>query len=385
MGIYLIVIDGFGVGEMPDANLYGDEGSNTYLNVYSKIKMPLPTMSALGIRNIDGINIPYEKTIIGNYGKLKEKTNAKDSTAGHYEIAGIVLEKPYPVFPNAFPSFFINTLEKNLGVNFLGNEVADGIEIINRLGDESIQTGKPIIYTSQDSVLQIAADENSFGLERLLKLCQNVRKFCIGDFEIARVIARPFVKNQTKFLRTPNRHDFAILPPKKSMLDKLQEFGYETISVGKVYDIFCGQGIQKKLPGKTNQQVMESILVALDQSFKGVLFANLVETDMLYGHRNDVVGYADALSKIDEGLLQIMQKMKDDDILIVTADHGCDPTTASDSHSREYVPILVYGKGLKSGINLGTLDGFDVIAKSILDYYFVEKYDDSIFNTLRLD
>lgn len=379
MRVFLVVIDSFGVGELPDAALYGDEGSNTYKNIYNQTKVFLKNMSRLGLNNIDGINIPCEAKVVGSYGKCAEKSNAKDSVAGHYELAGIVLEKPYPVFPNGFPKDFVQKLQSECGVEFIGNEVASGTEIVSRLGEKHIKTGCPILYTSQDSVLQIAADEQTFGLQRLYDLCQKVRELCDGDYRVARVIARPFIKENGNFVRTANRHDYAISPPEKSMLDKLSDNKIMTISVGKVYDIFCGQGIQKGIPAKTNEQTTQALLQLAGQDFHGLVFANYVETDMLYGHRNNTQGYADALLAIDETLGKIMQSLGEDDYLVVTADHGCDPTTVSTDHSREYVPLLVYGKKIKAK-NMGTFDGFDIVSKSILDLFDVQKCGRSIFD-----
>lgn len=382
MRVFLIVIDSFGVGEMPDAKKYGDEGSNTYKNIFEQTNVNLPFLASLGIDDIDGINILHNQDLIGSFGKMGEKTDAKDSVAGHYEIAGIVLKNPYPVFPNAFDQKFLSMLEAACGVKFLGNEVASGTEIIQRLGEQHLKTGMPIIYTSQDSVLQIAADENSFGLERLYNVCENARKICEGEYNVARVIARPFVKIDGKFVRTENRHDYAKLPPEKSLLDKMSESGFDTISIGKVFDIFCGQGIKTAIKTKNNSQGLDAILECTKKDFDGICFANLVDTDMLFGHRNDVDGYAKALQQIDEYLALAKDNLKNDDIMIVTADHGCDPTTPSTDHSREYVPLLVFGKNLKSGVNLGTLDGFDNISKSVLDLFEIEKFEKSFLKKL---
>lgn len=382
MRVFLVVIDSFGVGELPDADLYGDRGSNTYKNIYLQTKVKLPFLTSLGLDNIDGVNIDSKQNIVGSFGRMSEKTAAKDSVAGHYEIAGIVLEHPYPVFPNAFDDELMQKLENACGVKFLGNEVASGTEIVARLGEEHLKTGKPIIYTSQDSVLQIAADEETFGLERLYKVCEIAREVCNGKYNVARVIARPFLKIDGKFVRTVNRHDYAKLPPQKSMLDYLSEAGFDTISIGKVYDIFCGQGIKQAIVAKNNKQGLDALDVVSKQDFDGLCFANLVDTDMLYGHRNNVVGYADALREIDMRLDKMKDNLSKDDILIVTADHGCDPTTPSTDHSREYVPLLVYCDKAKSCVNFGTLNGFDNISKSLLDLFGVQKYKNSFFRKM---
>lgn len=386
MRIFLTVIDSFGVGAMPDAKMFGDEGSNTYVNIFKQTGVALPVLSALGLRKIDGVNLPYQGSVIGSYGKMSEKTFAKDTTAGHFEMAGIVLKEPYPVFPNAFNEELMKMLEEACQTKFLGNEVASGTEIISRLGKQHIATHLPIIYTSQDSVLQIAAHEDIISLKQLYEMCVKARKVCTGKYNIARIIARPFVTlPDGTFKRTENRKDFALLPPEKSMLDKLKDFGYDVISVGKVADVFCGQGITESISAKSNDAGIAEISKLINKNFKGLAFINLVDTDMLFGHRNDVEGYANALSKIDEALLNFLPRLKDDDIFIITGDHGCDPTTTSTDHSREYVPLLVYSRSLKTGVNLGTLKGFDNIAKSILDYFYVENYTDSFLRKLSLN
>lgn len=386
MRIFLTVIDSFGVGEMPDAHEFGDKGSNTYLNIVKATGLTLPTLESFGLNNIDGINLPTTQKLIGSYGKMSEITKAKDTLAGHYEMSGIILEKPYPTFPNAFPKKFVEELEEYCGVKFLSNEVASGTEIIQRLGEKHKLTNRPILYTSQDSVLQIAAHEKTFGLEKLYEVCERARKFCSSDsqFNIARVIARPFIDDGEKFIRTENRKDYALAPTQPTMLDKLKTFGYDVIAIGKIKDIFCGQGITKSITAKTNEQGLLAIEQMIEENFNGLVFTNLVETDMLYGHRNDYKGYAEALRKIDESFARFLPKLSDEDIFIVTGDHGCDPTTESTDHSREYVPLLIYSKNLKAGVNLGTLKGFDNIAKSILDYAYVEKYENSFFKKLQI-
>ena len=385
MRIFLTVIDSFGVGAMPDAHLFGDEGSNTYVNIFKQTGVALPLMSALGLRHIDGVKLPYDKPLIGSFGRMAEKTMAKDTTAGHYELAGIVLQKPYPVFPNGFPQTLIDKLEQACGTAFLGNEVASGTEIIARLGKQHLATGKPILYTSQDSVLQIAAHNDVWPLEKLYDLCEKARAVCTGEFNIARVIARPFTTVNGEFKRTDYRKDFALLPPEHSMLDKLKAFGYDVITVGKVKDVFCDQGITEAITAKNNQTGLAAIEKLLEKPFKGLAFINLVDTDMLFGHRNDVEGYANALAEIDSRFLSFLPKLKEDDIFIITGDHGCDPTTSSTDHSREYVPLLVYGRSLKSGVNLGTLIGFDNVANAILDYFYVSNHPDSFLKKLSLN
>lgn len=384
MKILLIVLDSFGIGEMPDANKFGDLGSNTYLNILNKTNVDLSNMKTLGLNNINGINLSQDKCL-GNYARLKELTFAKDTTAGHYEISGLILEKPYPTFPNGFPQELINNLEKELGVTFLGNEVASGTEIIERLGEEHLQSRKPIIYTSADSVLQIATHTDIYPIEKLYDMCEKARKVCSGDYCVGRIIARPFATNsEGKFYRLEGRKDYALSPPSETMLDKLKNNGFDTVCIGKIEDIFNFRGITESYHSKNNQEgILEILKHSKRQNINGLIFANLNDTDMLYGHRNDPVGYANALKEFDNTIPQIIENLSDEDILLITADHGCDPITPSTDHSREYVPLLIYSKTFKKGINLGTINGFNIISKSILDLFKIEENNDSIFKILK--
>ena len=371
MRAFLVVIDSFGIGAMPDADQFGDVGSDTYGNIFKEIGVSLPTLVSLGLNNIDGVAkryprgkeifpVPYPRAA---YGRLREKTFAKDTTAGHYEIAGLVLERPYRIYKK-FPPDVVADLERATKTHFLGNEAASGTEIIQRLGPEHLRTGFPILYTSQDSVLQIAADTSVVPLERLYAICEAARRVMVGERAVGRVIARPFVHEKGKFTRTEDRKDYALEPPGKTMLDVLSEHGVRVVSVGKIYDLFCGRGIAESHHTGNNTeglQVLDSLIGSLSDGF---VFANLVDTDMLYGHRNNAKGYAAALKEIDEALSRLLPKLREDDIFIVTADHGCDPTTESTDHSREYVPLLIFGKRIKP-TNLGTLNGFDHIAKFV--------------------
>lgn len=372
MRIFLIVIDSFGIGAMPDAEKFGDIGSNTYGNIYEKTGVELKNLISLGLNNIDGVkNIRFAngrqiepvQNALGAYGRLSEKTPAKDTTAGHYEIAGLVMEKPYGIY-KTFPQEIVRAVEKETGVCFLGNEIASGTEIIQRLGEEHLKTKKPILYTSQDSVMQIAADISIIPLENLYEICEKARKIMVGDWAVGRIIARPFIHKDGKFIRTEDRRDYALQPPGKTMLDVLNEHGVHTVGVGKISDIFCGRGISESYHTGNNRVGIETTIRLTREVQSGLIFVNLVDTDMLYGHRNDVEGYASALLYFDDRLPSIIGGLKSDDILIVTADHGCDPTTASTDHSREYVPLLIFGKNIP-GRNLGTLNGFDNIAKYI--------------------
>lgn len=383
MKILLIVLDGFGVGAMPDADKFGDVGSNTYLNTYNLTKVKLPNLEKLGLNNIDSISLSSESTM-GNYGKMQELTFAKDTTAGHYEICGVVLEHPYPTFPEGFPAELMDKLQKETGVEFLGNEVASGTEIIKRLGKEHLETRKPIIYTSADSVLQIATHTDAFTLEELYSMCEKAREICSGKYNVGRVIARPFATNEKgEFYRLEARKDYALEPPIATLLDKLKGNNFDTVCIGKIEDIFCYRGITESYHSKNNTEGIKDILIhSSRQDINGLIFANLNDTDMLYGHRNDYVGYANALAEFDKVLPDIINNLNNEDILIVTADHGCDPTTISTDHSREYVPLLIYGKNLKQNINLGTILGFDNISKSILNEFNIEKHE-SLFDKLK--
>lgn len=383
MKILLVVLDSFGVGEMPDADEFGDRGSNTYLNIHKQTNVSLPNMASLGLNNINGINLSTQTTI-GCYGRMKELTHAKDTTAGHYEISGLILEHPYPTFPHGFPKELIDRLEKELGVTFLGNEVASGTEIIERLGEKHLAERKPIIYTSADSVLQIATHTDVFPLEELYNMCKKAREICTIPYNVGRIIARPFATNKEgKFYRLDSRKDYALEPPAQTMLDKLKENGFDTVCIGKIEDIFCFRGITESYHTRNNTDgIKEIIKESARRDINGLVFANLNDTDMLYGHRNDPIGYARALKEFDDNLPSIIDNMAQEDILIVTADHGCDPTTPSTDHSREYVPLLVYGKTLNSNINLGTLVGFDNISKFILNTFNIEKYDTDLNKTI---
>ena len=385
MKIELIVIDSFGIGEMPDADKFGDKGSNTYLNTYKKTGVQLNNLAKLGLNNIEGINLSHDR-VIGNYARLKELTFAKDTTAGHYEMSGLILKNPYPTFPNGFPKELLDLLKNKLGVEFLGNKVASGTEIIKELGQEHLRTHKPIAYTSADSVFQIATHTDVYSLDELYKLCQDVRAVFDKDskYNFGRVIARPFATNEKgEFYRLDTRKDYALNPPQKTMLDKLKENGYDVVGIGKIEDVFNFQGITESNHTRNNQTGIQAIIETTKRrDINGLVFANLNDTDMLYGHRNNYVGYANALKEIDDNIPTILENLADDDILIITADHGCDPTTPSTDHSREYTPLLIYGKKLKQNVNFGTIDGFNIISKSILDYFKIEKHDDSLFNKL---
>ena len=385
MRTFLIVIDSFGVGELPDADKYGDVGSNTFVNTYRKVKFELPNMAKLGLYDIDGIGIKHTGKVEGCYAKLSEYAPAKDSTAGHYEISGIKLKHPYPVYPNAFPEKLIQKLEKACGIKLIGNEVASGTEIIARLGKQSVEEKCAIVYTSVDSVLQIACHNDVLDKDSLWKVCAIARKLMKGKHSVSRIIARPFDGKPGEFYRTEYRKDYALNPPKPTMLTKLKKKGYDVIGVGKIEDLFNFQGLTKSYHTRSNHDAIAQVAKLVREDFNGLMFANYNDTDMLYGHRNDPVGYANALVEIDKTIPDIIKNLHDDDLLLITADHGCDPTTASTDHSREYIPLLVYGKNLKHGVNLGTLSGFDNIAKAILDKYGVKQDKNSFLRKLNND
>lgn len=374
--VLLIVIDSFGVGEMPDSDKFGDAGSNTYKNILNSTNINLPNMISLGINNIDGINLSNNSTI-GSYARLKEKTFAKDTTAGHYEICGVVMKNPYPTFPNGFPNELLEKIKNETGIEFIGNKVASGTEIIKDLGKEHLDTKKPILYTSADSVLQIATHTEVYSVEELYNLCEKVRKICDTPYNLGRIIARPFATNEKgEFYRLDSRKDYALSCPEKNLLDKLKENKLDTICIGKIEDIFNYRGITESHHTRNNSDgIKEIINQAKRRDINGLVFANLNDTDMLFGHRNDVLGYSNALKEIDNAIPEIIESLADEDILLITADHGCDPTTLSTDHSREYVPLLIYGKSLKQNINLGTLNGFDIINNAILKEFNIENKD----------
>ena len=357
----IIVLDAVGIGELPDAYLYGDQGSNTLMNVKKAVpSLNLKNMCSLGLGLIDGENV-YEKTDkpIGAYGKMAERSKGKDTTTGHWEISGIHLDKPFPTYPKEF--------EKAIGREVLGNYPASGTVIIQDLGDEHIATGKPIVYTSADSVFQIAAHEDIISVEELYSMCQKARDILQGDHSVARVIARPFTGTSGNYTRTERRKDFSLPPIAPTILDYVKEQGKTVTCVGKIEDIFCNRGITKSVHTHTNPEGIEQTIKYINENFEGLIFTNLVDTDMLYGHRNDVKGFANSLQYFDDNLPRIMDAMNDDDILFITGDHGCDPTTPSTDHSREYTFLLMYGKNVKPQ-NLGIRKTFSDIAKTIAEY-----------------
>lgn len=377
--VALIVLDSVGVGALPDAEEYNDSGVNTlgHVKEYAEKNMgglKIPNMQKLGLYNIDGLGLPGVENPTGSYGKCKEYAPAKDTTNGHFEIAGLLVDKPNKIFMDGFPKRITDELERHIGTKVIGNYLVSGTEVIQVLGEEHMKTGYPIIYTSADSLMQIAMHEEVIPLERQYEICRIARELLMGDDTVSRVICRPFVGNpEIGFTRTENRKDFSIDPPGRTVLDAIKDAGQEVIAVGKIEDIFNRVGITKIDHTKNNFEGIDSTIKFLGQDYEGLLFVNLVDTDMLYGHRRNPKGYAEALEYFDMKLPEILSKLKGDDMLIITADHGCDPTyTKSTDHTREYTPLLVYGPELKSGINLHVRDTFADIAASIADYLGVE-------------
>lgn len=367
--VVLIVLDSVGVGELPDADIFGDTGSDTLGNISKEIGgLKLPNLQNLGLGNIDGIKgIESVQNPLGCFGKSLEKSSGKDTTTGHWEISGLILDKPFPVYPDGFPDEIMNEFESKIGTKTLGNYPASGTAIIQELGDEHVRTGYPIVYTSADSVFQIAAHEEVIPLERLYEICGIAREMLKDEHAVGRVIARPFTGKSGEYKRTSNRKDFSLKPFKKTMLNFICDAGMDVCAVGKIEDIFAGYGITKAVHTKNNMDGILKTIEYMKDDTKGIIFTNLVDFDMVYGHRNDVKGYAEALMEFDRMLPEIISNLKDDDVLVITADHGCDPTTPSTDHSREYIPVLFYGKSLKSGVNLGIRSTYADIGKTITE------------------
>lgn len=379
--VFLIVLDSFGIGEMKDAHEYGDAGSNTIKACSTSSKFHIPNMKRLGLLNIDGVDVSpckedwvtKEEPIIGAYGRMREASKGKDTTIGHWEISGHISERPLPTFPDGFPKELLEKFEERTGRKVICNKPYSGTEVIKDFGEEHVKTGALIVYTSADSVFQIAAHEQVVPIEELYRYCEIARELCQGEYGVGRVIARPFEGEAPNFTRTTRRHDYSLTPPGETMLDQLKENGYDVIAVGKINDIFAGKGITSMVRTSGNAEGIEKTIEFEGQDFNGLCFINLVDFDMLYGHRNDVDGYANALTYFDEKLPTIMEGLRDEDILMITADHGCDPSTPSTDHSREHTPLLIYGKNIKAGANFGTKDTFSDIAATILDYFGIEK------------
>lgn len=383
----LVVLDSVGIGEMPDADQYGDVGSNTLGNIADHVGgMEIPHLEKLGLGNIAPLKgVAVMDTPEGAYGKSAELSVGKDTVTGHWEMSGVILEKPLNTYPEGFSKEIMDAFESKIGRKTLGNVVASGTEIIERLGDEHVKTGYPIIYTSADSVFQIAAHEGVIPLDELYRYCEVAREMLVGDWQVGRVIARPFVGEDGVYTRTENRKDFALDPFNKTILEYVKEAGQNVMCVGKITDVFNNIGVTHSVHTKNNMQGVDETLKFMKEDLGGLLWTNLVDFDMKYGHRNDYVGYYNAIKEFDERLPEILETMTEDDILILTADHGCDPTTPSTDHSREYIPILVYGKNVKPGANLGVRRTFSDIGKTVLEYLGVQNdlYGESFWSDIK--
>ncbi len=366
--IAVIVLDGVGAGELPDAGDYGDLGSNSLSNTARALGgLNLPNMGEMGLGNITPMQgvAPRQQTQ-GAYGKCREASKGKDSVTGHWELMGVEVKKPFPTYPNGFPEEVLDEFKCLTGYDVLGNKPASGTEILKELGEEHMRTGKPIVYTSADSVFQIAAHEDVIPVEELYRLCAIAREMLKGDHAVGRVIARPFSgENAETFARTKRRHDYPLLAPTDTMLDTLLKAGHKVYATGKIDDLFGNRGISKTHHSVFNMESIQALVDFMDEDFTGLLFANLVEFDMTYGHRNDVKGYGQKLEEFDVYIPTIREKMQDTDFAMIVADHGVDPTTASTDHSREYIPLLVFGKPIKNNVNLGIRDSFADVAATI--------------------
>ena len=368
----LIVLDSVGIGALPDAAAYGDAGADTLGHIISACHPHIPNLMALGLGHIDGVSFPAAALEpVGCYGKMKEVSAGKDTTTGHWEISGVQLVRPFPTFPNGFPQSFIDAFEKATGRGTLGNKPASGTVILDELGEEHLRTGKLIVYTSADSVFQIAANEAIVPLEELYRYCEIAREMLKDELEVGRVIARPFIGEKAgAFTRTGGRRDYSAVPP-TTMCDLLTQNGKTVYAIGKIEDIFCMRGITKSNHAAGNPACMEAAFAAMKEEFDGLLFVNLVDFDMTYGHRRDVEGYARALEAFDVQIPAIKALMGDEDLLILTADHGCDPCHSGTDHTREHVPVLVYGKNAKAGVNLGVRDTYADLSATVLDFFGV--------------
>ena len=372
--VLLIVLDSVGCGDAPDAEQYADVGSNTLGNISKAVNgLKLPNLKKFGLgnlTNIEGVS-PVSETL-GAYGRLTEVSAGKDTTTGHWELAGLILEKPFPTYPNGFPVEVMKEFEEQIGRKTLGNYPASGTEIIKELGEEHLRTGKPIIYTSADSVFQIATHEEIIPVDELYRLCEIAREMLAGEHAVGRVIARPFIGTPGSFTRTERRRDFSLVPPGNTILDVIKNAGMEVAGVGKIEDIFAHRGLTKSNHTGNNMAGVEAIIDFLSQDFKGLIFANLVDFDALYGHRNNPRGYANALMTFDQRMPEILGSLRESDVLIITADHGNDPTTLGTDHSRERVPVLIVGDSVRKNVNLGTRTGFSDVAATIAEILEVE-------------
>jgi len=369
--VLLIVLDGAGIGAMPDAPDWGDAGADTFGHILESRPVRLPNLQRYGLGNIRPLRaLPPLDQLTGSYGRCALRSNGKDTTTGHWEMAGIVLDHAFPTYPNGFPSSVIDRFVRETSVpGILGNIPASGTEIIKDLGAEHVKTGKPIVYTSADSVFQIAAHEEVIPLERLYDICEIARRILDGEHKVGRVIARPFLGQPGSFYRTENRHDYAVPPPRANLLPALADEDLDVVCIGKIASIYDSMGVTKDLTAKNNEQSIDQTIKALKDSTRGLIFSNLVDFDMLYGHRRDTEGYAKALEHFDTRLPEIESAMRADDVMMITADHGNDPTFRGSDHTREYAPLLVYGKNARPGMNLGTRASLADIGQTIANNF----------------
>lgn len=370
---FIVVLDSFGVGAAPDATAFGDEGASTIKTISKSVYFNTPNMKKMGLLAIDGVDLDSLGKHNASYGRLRELSIGKDTTTGHWEMAGIVSKKALPTFPNGFPSEVIDEFEKQCGRKVIVNKPYSGTQVIKDYGDEHIKTGALIVYTSADSVFQIAACEDIVSDEKLYNYCKIARKILVGKYAVGRVIARPFIKDENgNFIRTARRHDFSLEPPGDTLLDVLKRHDKDTIAVGKIYDIFAHRGMSEHYFTTGNTQGIAKTLEISKRDFDGLCYTNLVDCDMLYGHRRDIDGYARAISEFDECLPELCANLNDDDFLMITADHGCDPGYKGTDHTREYVPLIIYSKSLKN-INLKTVDGFGVVCNTALSLFGINE------------
>ena len=368
--VFLVVLDSVGVGALPDAEKYGDAGANTFGHILEKVQMNLPNMGAMGLGNIPGISYPVPTDTAGAFGRAAEVSAGKDTTTGHWELMGITLPRPFPTYPDGFPAEVISAFEAAIGRKCIGNFAASGTEIIETLGEEHLQTGFPIVYTSADSVFQIACHEGVVPIETLYDWCEKAREILQDEHAVGRVIARPFIgEGKGTFSRTSRRRDFSLLPISRTLLDALCEKGLLTMGIGKIEDIFCMKGLTESNHAAGNDACVEVLLDTMKRDFEGLIFTNLVDFDMQYGHRRDVEGYAASLEAFDKQLADIKALLRDEDLLILTADHGCDPTHHGTDHTREYIPILAWQKGMTELRDLGTRESYADIAATIAEYF----------------
>ncbi len=371
--VFLIVLDSVGIGEMPDSADYGDAGSNTLAACAATGKLSVPNLEKLGLFNIEGVGCgaPAEHPQ-GAVARLAEASKGKDTTIGHWEIAGVISQKPLPTYPNGFPKEVLEEFSRRTGRGVLCNQPYSGTQVLLDYGREHEKTGALIVYTSADSVFQVAAHEEVVPVPELYRYCEIAREILTGEHGVGRVIARPFVGAWPDYTRTANRHDFSLEPPAPTLLDHIKAAGLSSIGVGKINDIFAGRGITEFVRTKSNDDGMDRTLEYAGKDFAGLCFVNLVDFDMVYGHRNNVPGYTEALNQFDRRLGELMPLLGEGDLLIITADHGCDPSTPSTDHSREHVPMVAWGPGVKPGVNLGTRDTYAHIAATVADYLGVE-------------